>query len=356
MPLFSVCIPAYNAENQIVRCLRSLSAQDFDDYEVVIVDDGSATPLEISLNQADASNDSVLSKTRIIRQANAGTYFARQTAMSNACGDYIFCMDADDALAHPHVLLQLADAIKASHPDVILFNMAREDGNPLLDYSVLEGASVITRELVGHELGIGRAGWNNLVSMVFRRELFSPCLDRPRLVMAEDRLQKAEVLINATTFELIDEVLYLYSTVPTSTMNAGFKPEHFYNRSFVESEMRARFQQAFNVKDEEQARAFLSCVLLMSLRNLRATPSFDFRNRIALYSEFREDAACNDSLMLLERCSWDTESRMILLAFQNRRMLLLDSILTGRVVGGRAKHALRRCLRVLFKGRRTKLF
>ena len=142
-PFLTICIPAYNARGVIGGCLESLAAQVFDDYEVVIADDGSDEPLELGCGEL-AGLDA--RRLRIVRQENGGTYAARQRAIGEARGRYVFCMDADDALANSGVLARIARALEAnSFPDVLLVNAAREDGTACVDYSGLADGAEIGR-------------------------------------------------------------------------------------------------------------------------------------------------------------------------------------------------------------------
>ena len=88
-PFLSICIPAYNAQDTVEGCLGSIAEQSFDDYEVVVVDDGSMEPLVLGDDQLSGLDSS---RVKLIRQENKGTYAARQKAIGEACGRYVFCM------------------------------------------------------------------------------------------------------------------------------------------------------------------------------------------------------------------------------------------------------------------------
>ena len=91
-PIFSVVIPLYNTERYIEEALRSVQAQDFTDYEVIVVNDASS----------DAGPDIVKTfmqsdkRIRMITQKNRGLAGARNTGIRAAKGRYIALLDADD--------------------------------------------------------------------------------------------------------------------------------------------------------------------------------------------------------------------------------------------------------------------
>lgn len=88
--MISVVIPLYNKEKQIVKTLQSVFAQTYTDYEIVIVNDGSTD------RSADVVESINAPRIRLIHQHNAGVSAARNLGISEACGDYIAFLDADD--------------------------------------------------------------------------------------------------------------------------------------------------------------------------------------------------------------------------------------------------------------------
>lgn len=96
--MISVVIPLYNKEASIKQSLMSVLSQSCQDFEVVIVDDGST---DNSVAKVEEIQDS---RIRLIRQENGGPSKARNTGVKNAKGEWVLFLDADDEL--------LPDAIK----------------------------------------------------------------------------------------------------------------------------------------------------------------------------------------------------------------------------------------------------
>lgn len=88
----SVIMPAYNSAAYIAQALESLMFQDCDDFEVLIVDDGSTDDTAFIV-QAYAEQDERL---HLLRQEHQGAGAARNYGMDQACGDYLLFLDADD--------------------------------------------------------------------------------------------------------------------------------------------------------------------------------------------------------------------------------------------------------------------
>lgn len=88
--MISVVIPLYNKEEQIAHTLQSVFEQTFQNFEIVIVDDGST---DNSVEEVEKFDDS---RVRLIRQSNAGVSAARNRGIEEARGELIAFLDADD--------------------------------------------------------------------------------------------------------------------------------------------------------------------------------------------------------------------------------------------------------------------
>lgn len=129
--MISVVIPLYNKREQIENTLKSVFAQTFTDYEVIIVDDGSTdgsaelvtalckTPASIDGDEDVASPNFPVDKIRLIRQENAGVSAARNRGIAEAQGEYIALLDADDEWKTDYLQTQ-ADLIK-QYPEASIF-------------------------------------------------------------------------------------------------------------------------------------------------------------------------------------------------------------------------------------------
>lgn len=91
-PSISIIIPVYNVERWLSRAVKSLQAQTFSDFEIFLVDDGS-TDASGALCDKLAAEDA---RIHVIHQANAGAAAARNTAIDQAKGTYLYFMDGDD--------------------------------------------------------------------------------------------------------------------------------------------------------------------------------------------------------------------------------------------------------------------
>ncbi len=113
LPLVSVIIPAYNAENFIAKTLASVVAQTYRRLEILVVDDGSSDRTQ-SIVQTMAQQDP---RIKLFKQANAGVAAARNAGIDKAKGEYIAPIDADD-LWHPETLEKLLIPFDGGDPQL----------------------------------------------------------------------------------------------------------------------------------------------------------------------------------------------------------------------------------------------
>lgn len=110
--LFSVIVPMYNASKSIRLCLESILRQNFDDYEVIIINDGSTDDSESICREIANGNDKVL----LYNFENGGVGKARRRGIQRARGDFLIFVDVDDFIS-PDLLKTLSGIIRL-HDDV----------------------------------------------------------------------------------------------------------------------------------------------------------------------------------------------------------------------------------------------
>lgn len=96
MQSISVIIPAFNAEKYIEECLNSLIVQSYQNFEIIIVDDGSKDKTKEIIQSFIEKN--CLYNVKYFYQENQGPASARNTGIKNSVGEFIVLLDADDFL------------------------------------------------------------------------------------------------------------------------------------------------------------------------------------------------------------------------------------------------------------------
>ncbi len=202
VPLFSIIVPAYNAEGSIDSCLDSLLGLTGDDYEIVVIDDGS-TDLTAELVRQRAEGSKCL---HLISQENAGVYQARRKGCAKANGAYCLFVDADDRV-EPCILASLRSVLDGK-PDMVVFNAL--SGGELLcagDWLKSLNLTIARNEIVAGNL------MNPIWNKCIRRSLVNcSSVDdvAGRLVYGEDAIQVASILDSCNSVVGLDLPLYRY--------------------------------------------------------------------------------------------------------------------------------------------------
>ncbi len=129
MPLISVIVPVYNVVDYLERCVNSILAQTYTQFELIIVDDGSTDGSE-DLCDVLATRDS---RIICIHKENGGLSSARNAALDISKGEYITFVDSDDMIA-PNALEVLIQRALTSDSDIVLtdsyFSFSDKDSAP----------------------------------------------------------------------------------------------------------------------------------------------------------------------------------------------------------------------------------
>lgn len=119
--MISVVIPVYNAEKYLNACLDSILTQDFEDYEIVCINDGSKDhSLDILQTYQAQYPDKIVVKSI----PNGGQANARNTGIELSKGDYIVFVDSDDDMK-PNALRKLYDVMSKNKSDMVVCEIDR---------------------------------------------------------------------------------------------------------------------------------------------------------------------------------------------------------------------------------------
>jgi glycosyltransferase involved in cell wall biosynthesis len=119
MPLVSVIMPTFNRADTIRRAIRSVRAQTFTNWELIVVDDGSTDNTAALIEGCDP-------RLKLIRQENRGTAGARNAGLSASAGSYIAFLDSDDEWL-PHHLELCVSFLEAFPGEQFVTNELWED-------------------------------------------------------------------------------------------------------------------------------------------------------------------------------------------------------------------------------------
>jgi glycosyltransferase involved in cell wall biosynthesis len=198
----SVIVPVYNKEVYVERCLQSCLSQSFNDYEIIVVDDGST---DNSSEKCDiiAKDNAII---KVFHTKNSGVTAARKFGIQHSAGKYICFVDADDELLF-NSLQSLHQAMVQNDADEIIGTFVTQ-----LNKHVSTGkkgwadSSILIKELLSNSTCMCV-----LWGILFKKELLDNCLDSPAQIRTgEDILMQILCLLKSPKVYFIEPKVYLY--------------------------------------------------------------------------------------------------------------------------------------------------
>lgn len=116
-PFISVVIPVYNVEQFLEECVDSVLCQTFQDYEIILVDDGATDNSGVICDEYAKNDDRI----KVIHRKNGGLSAARNTGLDAATGEYVYFLDSDDWIKN-ETLQTLVSLAKSDNSDVVFFD------------------------------------------------------------------------------------------------------------------------------------------------------------------------------------------------------------------------------------------
>lgn len=218
----SVVIPTYNVSKYIESTLESVIMQTIDDFEIIIVDDGST---DNTVELCKKTLERVNIPYKILRQPNSGVSVARNRGISASEGKYIYLLDSDD-LINKFFLEKMICTAKKNNADIVFcgFDKIDEQQNLIEQYSSLY--SYIEGGLTGIEvlkLMLKEQIWICTISGIYKRELIcnNNITYTPKCSNGEDQEFCMKNLIHAKNIACVKESLAFYVQRDSSVSYSG---------------------------------------------------------------------------------------------------------------------------------------
>lgn len=212
---FSIVVPVYNTEKYLKTSLDGIVAQTFEDYEVIIVNDGST---DNSLNIVNTYAERYGFK--VIDKPNGGCYRARVDGIMEGKGEYILNLDSDDCFSSNTVLEELDERLhELDDPDILIYGYNEmTDNGEIKKTNLRKRASFAGDSCVDfYKKFLGSTEYNSIWSKAFKKELFSAerVIDK-QINMCDDVLITLNIIEAALSIECAEDVFYNYRINPTS--------------------------------------------------------------------------------------------------------------------------------------------
>lgn len=201
-PKISVIIPVYNAEMYIGKCIESIQAQTFTDWQLILVDDGSKdNSLEVCKEYASYDK-----RIFVMHQSNSGAGMARNAGIEQAVGEYVVFVDSDDYVSPDYLNL-----LSRHNEDLVYIDIE----------AISESGKVLRKEYMSRYRGLakedfiraqmtGKINWGGVRKAVRRSLLNNYSIRYSNTRVGEEALLSFKELHYARSYSFIDQVVYYY--------------------------------------------------------------------------------------------------------------------------------------------------
>ena len=198
----SVIIPVYNCEEYIGTTLKSVINQNFKDYEIIVIDDGST---DNSLEIIKLTLKGCGIKYKIIHQKNAGVSVARNQGILASEGEFLVFVDGDDYILENHL-----SELYVEGYDFTLTQFAKKHDDRLSNYNNFDFESISTDEFIKKELNMEILF--NFFQLAYKADIIkgNNIFFTPGVVYGEDIEFALKALIHGDRIHVSNEVTYYY--------------------------------------------------------------------------------------------------------------------------------------------------
>lgn len=224
----SVLVPVYKVESYLQRCIDSVLSQDFTDYELILVDDGSPDKCpEICDINAKRYPD----KIKVVHKENLGLVSARLAGWERARGEYIVFLDSDDFLL-PKALTNLYNKIVEGYDIVKGNNRIFTDKGEL----GIDKPRIPAKEICGSENYLSALLNYDILPYlwggIYRKSLFSIKIfnDLLDISICEDWMTNQAIHVNVKKYAMIDSEVYAYFINTKSMMQCRVMSHQYHEK------------------------------------------------------------------------------------------------------------------------------
>lgn len=229
--MISIITPVYNTKQFLPRCLDSILAQTYRDWELLLVDDGSTDGSNMICDQYAAFD----SRIRVFHKRNAGVASARQLGIEQARGEYSIHIDSDDWV-ESNMLEEMVMEQQETDADILIADFYRENNHCITlqkqrskDNSPLSALEDI---VYGRQSGFL---WNKLIRHELYRKYsisFAPGINH-----GEDSLVLAQLLQKPVKIQYLQKSYYHYLNNGSATLCRGYNKQMYENFSAYAEKM-----------------------------------------------------------------------------------------------------------------------
>lgn len=229
-PTVSIVIPVYNAENSIRQCLDSVIAQTYDDWECIIVDDGSKDTSRVICDKY-IKNDT---RFHVYHKDNGGVSSARNSGIEESTGEYLMFIDSDDCLTED--CLTTLFAKRDSMPDLTIFSFNKITSlNDVIVKKLKPSVAYNRKDVLSVALALKENDYTSEAFCFSWNKIFKSSIIKKNSVrfpqditLREDEIFVYRYLLHCNSLQIITNVLYNYKVAITGLTHRKGTPMEYY--------------------------------------------------------------------------------------------------------------------------------
>ena len=344
MPKLSVIVPIYNGEKYLRRCLDSILAQSFLDFELILIDDGSKDNSGNICDEYAAADKRVT----VIHTENRGVARARKTGLELTGGKYVTCVDCDDWIDQD-LYSHMIDCAERNDADIVVCKFSFEPQTKLRCGGLAEGIygkTELVREVYPrmiYDLRINTPAVNpSLSDKLFRRELLTESYKdlELSLTLGEDAMCTYPCLLAANCICFMeDSACYHYWQEHSENMHQ-MGTEFLMRIKALAKQMELRFWNKTITQLQSEcyiAQYSTDCIQQIMVRN--RTMSWQEKKKAIL--EFLEDSTIWAAFCAAERHITDQKLKLKIHLLRKKRLLAFGCLAAGKELVLSAKERMR---------------
>lgn len=228
-PILTIIVPVYNTKNYLANCINSILQHESDEFELILVDDGSTDGSEVVCDTYAQCDQRV----RVYHQSNSGVSSARNYGLDRARGEYVWFCDSDDIVVNGAIEL-IIEAIHTYAPLIVAFPVEQVD-----DQGSILGLIPAPSQSLGEHAGpLQRGDFLYLYAHVFRRSLSADIRFNTSLKLLEDRDFLYRVVCKAGDNQaIINKPLYRYLITRSDSAVNSTALVHYVNAISVQEDI-----------------------------------------------------------------------------------------------------------------------
>ena len=214
--MISVIVPIYNAEKYIDRCVNSIMAQTYSDWELFLVDDGSKDDSLKIIREYERKDDRIT----VIHQENQGAGKARNKGLTCSSGEYVVFVDADDYLERNYFTL-----LSKHDEEIVFIDVNRRDENgKILAEERLSGLREKDKDYIIRGQMTGKILWGGVRKAVKRDLLYKNNIKYSEHKVGEEAIYSFLLLYYAKEISFIEEAVYNYE-VHSNSLSQSYQKD-----------------------------------------------------------------------------------------------------------------------------------